>query len=282
MIDQRALLASSLGASAALLLPRAGWAQTQPGPPTPGVVQATIADPAPSQDVSGRISATARGKALMVVNKAALTIGFYDAGTGMQQALFARPSRPHELLVARDGRYTYVSIYGDGIYGQNPHPGNQIAMIDLARRAPVGFLSTGAVLAPHGLAEAPDGTIWATCDIGAAVVGFDPRSQKVIAVIEIGGRGGHWIVADRTGKAYLSNRAGPGIPVLDLIEPPPPRHDRDAARNHRARSVARRTPAVRGRRSGACATRHQHRLSGGAFEHDARRPAASDGEGRRS
>ncbi len=217
MIDRRALLTTGLGASAALLLPRAVWAQMQPGPPTPGVIQATIADPAPSPDASGRISGKARGKTLMVVNKAALTIGFYDAVTGMQQALFALPSRPHELLVARDGRYAYVSIYGDGIYGQNPHPGNQIAIIDIARRTLVGFLSTGAVLAPHGLAEAPDGTIWATCDIGAAVVGFDPRSQKVIGTIQIGGRGGHWIVADRSGKAYLSNRAGPGIPVLDLV-----------------------------------------------------------------
>ena len=153
----------------------------------------------------------------MVVNKMSLTVGFYDAVTGEKQGEFSLPSRPHELLVARDGKRAYVSIYGDGIYGMNPHPGDQVAVIDLARRQCVGFLSTGEVLAPHGLAEAPDGTIWVSCDIGAAVVGFDPRSGERLAVVDAGGKGGHWIVAGPTGRAYLSNRAAPGIPVIDLM-----------------------------------------------------------------
>ena len=80
-----------------------------------------------------------------------------------------------------------------------------------------GFSRRGEVWAPHGLVEAPDGTIWASCDIGAAVVGFDPRSGAQVATINIGGKGGHWIVADRRGTAYLSNRAAPGIPVVDLL-----------------------------------------------------------------
>lgn len=216
MIDRRHMLGLGVAGATSLLLGRSAGAQMQPGLPTPGVVQATIAAPAPSPDIAGRISPAVRGKTLMVVNKLGLTVGFYDAATGMQQGLFALPSRPHELLIARDGRHGYVSIYGDGIYGQNPHPGNQIAVIDLARRQPVGFLSTGEALAPHGLAEAPDGTIWATCDIGAALVGFNPRSAERIASIDTGGKGGHWLVVDGKGMAYLSNRAGPGIPVIDL------------------------------------------------------------------
>jgi DNA-binding beta-propeller fold protein YncE len=152
----------------------------------------------------------------MVVNKLGLTIGFYDAATGERRTEFSLPSRPHELLVSRDGRRAYVSIYGDGIYGQNPHPGNQIAVIDLTSRQPVGFLSTGTVLAPHGLAEGSDGTIWASCDIGSAVIGINPESGTTVATVDVGTKGGHWIVAGGQGKAYLSNRAGPGIPVVDL------------------------------------------------------------------
>ena len=196
---------------------RVARAQMQPGPPTPGVVQATIAEPAPAPDVASLISPIARSNSLMVVNKLGLTVGFYDPATGAPQKLFALPSRPHELLIARDGKRAYVSIYGDGIYGQNPHPGNQIAIIDLERREPVGFLSTIDIWAPHGLTEGPDGIIWASCDIGAAVVGFDPVTRQRVSVIETGTKGGHWIVSGPDGLAFLSNRAGAGIPMVDLV-----------------------------------------------------------------
>lgn len=217
MMDRRTLVRSGfMGAAGLLLAPRA-WAQMLPGPPTPGVTQATIAAPAAGQDIAALVSPSARGKSLMVVNKLSLTIGFYNALTGQKQGEFSLPSRPHELLIARDRKRAYVSIYGDGIYGQNPHPGSQVAVIDLARRECVGFLSTGEVLAPHGLAEAPDGSIWASCDIGAAVIGFDPRSGERLAVIDAGGKGGHWIAMGPSGRAYLSNRAAPGVPVIDVM-----------------------------------------------------------------
>ncbi len=217
MMHRRAFLGWLAGGGLSLAVGEVARAQMQPGPPTPGVVQATIADPAPAPDVASLISPTARGKSLMVVNKLGLTVGFYDAATGAHQGLFALPSRPHELLIARDGKRAYVSIYGDGIYGRNPHPGNQIAIIDLERREPIGFLSTLDVWAPHGLTEGPDGTIWASCDIGAAVVGFDPVSRQRVSVIETGTKGGHWIVAGSDGLAFLSNRAGPGIAMVDLV-----------------------------------------------------------------
>ena len=76
MIHRRHMLSSGLSATAILLSGRTAGAQMQPGAPTPGVVQATIADPAPSPDVTGRISPAARGKALLVVNKLGLTVGF--------------------------------------------------------------------------------------------------------------------------------------------------------------------------------------------------------------
>ncbi|MBB3695220.1 YncE family protein [Sphingomonas sp. BK580] len=219
-MDRRLLIKTGLATIGAGMVPSALRAQGPlPGAPTPGLQQATIADPAPAPDVTGRISPQAHGKSLMVVNKQALTIGFYDAATGQTQKTFSLPPRPHELLIARNGRTAYVSIYGDGIYSANPHPGNQVAIVDLAERRCTGFLSTGSVWAPHGLAEAPDGTIWASCDIGKTVVGFDPASQRQVGAIPVNHAGGHWIVAHPTnGTAFLSNRAGSGIVVVDLAQ----------------------------------------------------------------
>lgn len=110
MMDRRTVLGSGLAGAAGLLLAGRATAQMLPGPPRPGVTQATIASPAASPDVSAQVSPTARGKSLMVVNKMSLTIGFYDPITGEKQGEFSLPSRPHELLIARDGKRAYVSI----------------------------------------------------------------------------------------------------------------------------------------------------------------------------
>jgi len=59
--------------------------------------------------------------------------------------------RVHELLLSPDHRFAYVPIYGDGIHGNNPHPGHLIARFDLRKRRHTGDFSTYPYLAPHGL-----------------------------------------------------------------------------------------------------------------------------------
>jgi len=229
--------AAPAAAATPLLLRPARAQAPQPGPPTPGIAQATLAPPgAAPAGVADRVSAAARGTALAVVNKLGLTVGFYDAVTGAQQALFSLPSRPHEILLSPDRRTAWVSIYGDGIYGQNPHPGNQIAVLDVPGRRPVGFLSTGDVPAPHGLALAPDGTLWVSSDIGQCVVGLDPRTGDRVAAIPVGTTGGHWLAVTPDGrKAYVSNRARPGIPIVDLVSH---RHAGEVATAHATTGLA--------------------------------------------
>lgn len=120
------------------------------------------------------------------------------------------------MALPPDQRTAYVSIYGDGIYGANPHPGNQVYVLDLVARRPVRVLSTGDVLAPHGLALAPDGRLWVSSDAGACVAALDPETGRLEATVPVGTTGAHWLVMTPDGrKVYTSNRAGPGIPVLD-------------------------------------------------------------------
>lgn len=61
---------------------RVAAAQAPTTPPTPGVVQATVAPPGPAPDVAAQLAPDARGRTLVVVNKLALTVGFHDAATG--------------------------------------------------------------------------------------------------------------------------------------------------------------------------------------------------------
>jgi len=201
----------------ALVTAGPAWGQMPlPGPPTPGITQAGRSPPGPAPDVTAEVSPAVRGQTLVVVNKLGLTIGFYDPVTGEQQALFSLPPRPHEIAVSADRRTAYVSIYGDGIYAADPHPGHQVAVIDLAGRHPTGFLSTGDVPAPHGMALAPDGALWLSSDMGQAVLVLDPRTGERLAVVPTGTTGSHWLAMTADGrKVYASNRAGAGIPVID-------------------------------------------------------------------
>ena len=47
--------------------------------------------------------------------------------------------RVHELLISEDHTRAFVPIYGDGIHGNNPHPGHLIAVIDLKKAAHRGL-----------------------------------------------------------------------------------------------------------------------------------------------
>ena len=45
---------------------------------------------------------------------------------------------PHDLALSPDHKTAYVTIYGSGIYGNNPNPEHSIAIIDLASRSQTG------------------------------------------------------------------------------------------------------------------------------------------------
>lgn len=50
------------------------------------------------------------------------------------------PPHPHELMLSPDGKTIYASIYTDGVYGNNVHPGHEIVMIDLAAMKSSGVM----------------------------------------------------------------------------------------------------------------------------------------------
>ena len=269
MIDRRRLLGLGAAGTASLLFGGRAGAQMQPGAPTPGVVQATVADPAPSPDVTGRISPAARGKTLMVVNKLGLTVGFYDAATGAPAgAVLAAVAPARAARLARWPPRLCLDLRRRHLRpepaSRQPGRGDR-SRATPARRVP---LDRRGPRAARPRRKRPDGTIWTSCDIGAALVGFDPRSGERIATIDAGGKGGHWMVVDGRGIGpNLSNRASPGIPVIDLAARRACRTNRDAARRHRARSISRRPPAVRGRRSGSGLARDRSRDAADRVDH---------------
>lgn len=157
---------------------------------------------------------------LLVVNKLAKKISFFDGLSYQKQTEISTPPRPHEVLISPDHQNAYVSIYGDGIYGNNPHPGHSLLQIDLKTMKTVGLIELPGCKAPHGMANEPQsGLIWITCDISGNITILNPKTQKVVGNIPLGTTGNHWLTILPDGsKAYIPDRAKPLLHVVDVAQ----------------------------------------------------------------
>jgi DNA-binding beta-propeller fold protein YncE len=154
---------------------------------------------------------------LFAVDKRGCHARWLDPTTYAELASLELPARPHEVAISADHRTAYVSIYGSGVYGNNPEPGQQIVVVDLEKRQVVSSLSVAPFLAPHGLALGPDGLLYASCDASGVVAVLDPGAAEVVGSIEVGSKGNHMIAMLPDGsKLYSENEdQGSFVSVMD-------------------------------------------------------------------
>lgn len=151
---------------------------------------------------------------LIVTNKGNATVAFVDPDAGTILFTLPMPTHPHELELSADAGLAYISLYGDGVYGNNIHPGTQIAVIDtqeMTLRQPIEL----GLAAPHGLARTPDGMLYVACDKGNAIVRIDLKNERVVDRI-VTGVHTHWVVATPDGSRLIgSNKDADHLSVVD-------------------------------------------------------------------
>jgi DNA-binding beta-propeller fold protein YncE len=108
-------------------------------------------------------------------------------------------------------------VYGDGVYGKNPHPGHTVAIVDLAAKAMVGIIDVSPYQAPHGIQIDAAGRLYVACDLSRKVIILDPKKRTIEAAIDVEGTG-HWIaLLPDASKLYVANKNDrPFIGVVDL------------------------------------------------------------------
>jgi len=157
-------------------------------------------------------------KGLIAVDKVGNQILFLDLKTYVTTlTLDAFAPRVHELVISPDHRTAYVPIYGDGIHGNNPHPGHLIALFDLVARRHAGDFSTYPYLAPHGLRWGPQGQLYCVCENSGVVLEMDAGKGSIEHVIEVGSDKAHRIEVTPDGsKLYTENEEDTFACVIDL------------------------------------------------------------------
>jgi YVTN family beta-propeller protein len=155
---------------------------------------------------------------LIMIDKLGGFVRFFDPVSLKELSSFAIPDGPpHELAISPDHQTAYIPIYGDGVYGRNPHPGHMIAIVDLASKKMTGSIDVSPYIAPHGLQVDAKGTLYATCDLSRKFLIIDPKTRTITAAIDTEGTG-HWIAVLPDGsKAYVANKNDrPFVSVIDI------------------------------------------------------------------
>jgi YVTN family beta-propeller protein len=155
---------------------------------------------------------------LIMIDKLGGFVRFFDPVSFKELSSFAIPDGPpHELAISPDHKTAYVPVYGDGVYGRNPHPGHVIAIVDLASKKMTGTIDVSPYIAPHGLQVDAKGTLYATCDLSRKFLVIDPKSRTITAAVDTEGTG-HWIAVLPDGsKAYVANKNDrPFVSVIDI------------------------------------------------------------------
>ena len=144
---------------------------------------------------------------LIAVDKIGNLIHFLHPDTlAIELTLYGFAPRVHELLIDAERTTAYVPIYGDGIHGDNPHPGHLIARFDLHQRRHTGDFSTAPYVAPHGLRWGANGELYCICENSGVVLEMDPQSGAIEHVIEVGSDKAHRMeILPDGSKLYTEN-----------------------------------------------------------------------------
>lgn len=155
--------------------------------------------------------ASAQGPYLLVVNKSSNTLSVVDHLSGEVIHSLETGFAPHEVAVSGDGRFAYVTDYGNG-----SQPGTTLTVVDLEAMAVAGTISLEPHTRPHGVVVAEDGTLWVTTEGSAHVLQVDATSGAILQAVETSQRTTHMVaVAEAAGRVVTANIGSGTATIVD-------------------------------------------------------------------
>jgi YVTN family beta-propeller protein len=148
------------------------------------------------------VSASSRASdVLLVLNKADNALAIVDPASGKVLGKVATGVGPHEVVASSDGKYAFVTNYGDR------EPGSTLSMIDIAAQKETRRVVLGALRRPHGVIFA-DGKVYFTAEVNKVIARYDPASDQVDWVMGTGQDVTHMLVATRDLQQIFTSNIG--------------------------------------------------------------------------
>jgi DNA-binding beta-propeller fold protein YncE len=159
----------------------------------------------------------AADEAVIVVHKGGDSVGIYKTRDGSATATIAVGKVPHELVLAADERFAYITNYGVASYTAMEPGGNSISIVDLEKRAAVGEIALGDYHRPHGIERGASGRLYVTVDFPPALLVIDPAGRKIVKAHKLEDTMPHMVAVTRDeSKAYIGCSGSASIAIVDL------------------------------------------------------------------
>ncbi|MEI9813825.1 MAG: LssY C-terminal domain-containing protein [Acidobacteriota bacterium] len=147
--------------------------------------------------------------ALLIANKAEGSLVIVDPKTNAIKGRVNTGYQPHEVAVSADGKFAYVTNYGDA-----QQPGSSLSVIDLTsfteRRVGLGDLRR-----PHGIFYS-NGMVYFTAEQSRAVARYDPATNKIDWTQPTTQNATHMVLLNKAGtRLFTANIASNTISIFD-------------------------------------------------------------------
>ncbi|HXQ97479.1 MAG TPA: YncE family protein [Verrucomicrobiae bacterium] len=153
--------------------------------------------------------------ALLVLNKAESALAIVDPRTLKVVAKVPTGPIPHEVAVSSDGKLAVETNYGAH------QDGTSLSVIDLVTQTELHRVELGLLRGPHGVAFI-DGKAWFTAEGSKEIARYNPGTNQVDWVLEIGQNRTHMLVPSRDGRTiYTANVNSDSVSVCALEKEPP-------------------------------------------------------------
>ena len=163
---------------------------------------------------SVRAAADPRTGYVLVANQQSGSASLIDLANDTARVI-AVGNGPHEAVIAPSGRIAVVTIYGLG-----GAPGNQLAVVDIAKAVVTQTISLGQYTRPHGAMFLPgdETRVAVTSEATQNLVIVNLTAGKVEVAIPTGAAGSHMVAITADGKrAYTSDIGTGAVSELDLV-----------------------------------------------------------------